>query len=381
MGFRQRARQVVSDGTEKARDLTQEHGPKVAEWSASARSATQQKSQEAWEKTTEKSQEVWGDATEKSHELWDERAPLLVRAKRLVDEADEQLRVANDELEEARTAAKERLETLGAKELELYEGVLHRFSEAFGRLKNVTLSEVELEQLPPMVEQYANQAVRVDFNSVEGLKGALAASSSGATAGVMTFTSGTTLATASTGTAIGSLSGAAATNATLAWLGGGTVASGAGGVAAGTAVLGGVVAAPALAVGGVILRHQGRKALASAESDALKAQKQVKEMQLASARAEEVSSRANQLLEVLDRVGALARDEVAKLEFLIEGNDDYATFSQYERHLVASAVALAKTVRAAIDAPVLDEDGRVTEASREAAEAAEAVAQRQEAAA
>ena len=47
----------------------------------------------------------------------------------------------------------------------------------------------------------------------------------------------TTFGTASTGTAISALSGAAATNAALAWLGGGAVATGGGGVAAGNALL------------------------------------------------------------------------------------------------------------------------------------------------
>ena len=47
----------------------------------------------------------------------------------------------------------------------------------------------------------------------------------------------TTFGTASTGTAISTLSGAAATNAALAWLGGGAVAAGGGGTAAGTALL------------------------------------------------------------------------------------------------------------------------------------------------
>ena len=47
----------------------------------------------------------------------------------------------------------------------------------------------------------------------------------------------TTFGTASTGTAISSLSGAAATNAALAWLGGGAVAAGGGGMAAGQAFL------------------------------------------------------------------------------------------------------------------------------------------------
>lgn len=53
--------------------------------------------------------------------------------------------------------------------------------------------------------------------------------------------------TASTGTAIASLSGAAAYNATLAWFGGGALAAGGGGMATGTVVLGAIVAIPVLA--------------------------------------------------------------------------------------------------------------------------------------
>lgn len=47
----------------------------------------------------------------------------------------------------------------------------------------------------------------------------------------------TTFGTAATGTAISALSGAAATNAALAWLGGGAVVVGGGGMAAGSAIL------------------------------------------------------------------------------------------------------------------------------------------------
>ena len=56
------------------------------------------------------------------------------------------------------------------------------------------------------------------------------------------------LATASTGTAISTLSGAAATNATLAWLGGGAISAGGGGVAAGSVVLGALTATAAAGV-------------------------------------------------------------------------------------------------------------------------------------
>ena len=62
-----------------------------------------------------------------------------------------------------------------------------------------------------------------------------------------------TLATASTGAAISGLSGAAATNATLAWLGGGALSAGGFGIAGGTLALGGIVLGPALAIGGFMM--------------------------------------------------------------------------------------------------------------------------------
>lgn len=54
----------------------------------------------------------------------------------------------------------------------------------------------------------------------------------------------TLFGSASTGTAIAGLSGVAATNATLAWFGGGALAAGGTGIAGGVTVLGGIVAVP-----------------------------------------------------------------------------------------------------------------------------------------
>jgi hypothetical protein len=56
------------------------------------------------------------------------------------------------------------------------------------------------------------------------------------------------IGSASTGAAISGLSGAAATNATLAWFGGGTLAAGGAGISGGMAVLGGIVAVPLVAI-------------------------------------------------------------------------------------------------------------------------------------
>ena len=69
---------------------------------------------------------------------------------------------------------------------------------------------------------------------------------------------------------IGALSGAAATNATLAWLGGGSLAAGGFGMAGGMAVLGGIVAGPALALGGVFLDSKAEDKLYEALEQRIK---------------------------------------------------------------------------------------------------------------
>jgi len=92
----------------------------------------------------------------------------------------------------------------------------------------------------------------IDMKATDAIK-TLAIGGSGAAAAVAVTPWAVTgavsaLATASTGTAISTLSGAAATNATLAWLGGGAISAGGGGVAAGTAVLGALTATAAVGV-------------------------------------------------------------------------------------------------------------------------------------
>ena len=67
------------------------------------------------------------------------------------------------------------------------------------------------------------------------------------------------IGTASTGTAIGTLSGVAATNATLAWFGGGALASGGAGMLGGLSILGGVVAAPMIILTSFMTHKRARK--------------------------------------------------------------------------------------------------------------------------
>lgn len=79
-----------------------------------------------------------------------------------------------------------------------------------------------------------------------GATGAAAGAAVGSAAAYATFVATASFGTASTGAAISGLSGVAATNATLALLGGGTLAAGGAGVSGGTMVLAGIIAAPTI---------------------------------------------------------------------------------------------------------------------------------------
>ncbi|WP_326754756.1 helix-turn-helix domain-containing protein [Streptomyces hirsutus] len=112
-------------------------------------------------------------------------------------------------------------------------------------------------------------AIRIEAMSA-GIANAIRGAAAGGAAGVAVggaaaygaFTAAALFGTASTGTAISTLSGVAATNATLAVLGGGTLAAGGAGMAGGTLLLTGMVAAPAAALaaaGFYVLRQRRNK--------------------------------------------------------------------------------------------------------------------------
>ncbi|MER6347207.1 helix-turn-helix domain-containing protein [Streptomyces sp. NPDC001595] len=112
-------------------------------------------------------------------------------------------------------------------------------------------------------------AIRVEAMSAgiaNAIRGAAAGGMAGAAAGGAAaygaFTAAALFGTASTGAAISTLSGVAATNATLALLGGGTLAAGGAGMAGGALLLTGMVAAPAAALaaaGFYVLRQRRNK--------------------------------------------------------------------------------------------------------------------------
>ena len=115
------------------------------------------------------------------------------------------------------------------------------------------------------IKEYKTSAIEAEQFLKGGMKDnkLVAAEYTGAT----TFAS--SVGVASTGTAISGLSGAAATNATLAWLGGGSLATGGGGMALGSIVLGGITVGPALTATGEVPHPTRREVWDESEDKSL----------------------------------------------------------------------------------------------------------------
>lgn len=116
------------------------------------------------------------------------------------------------------------------------------------------------------------------FTTIGVLGSAVGAGAAGAAAGFAIYGGVMTFAAASTGTAIASLSGVAATNATLAAIGGGALSAGGLGMAGGTAILGAAVAAPVLAIAAWVYASHGEEALSNARKARNEADKSIEKL-------------------------------------------------------------------------------------------------------
>lgn len=139
------------------------------------------------------------------------------------------------------------------------------------------------------------------------LTGFTAGGMTGALVGFGAYSLVGVLGTAGTGTAISSLSGAAAVNATLAWLGGGTLAAGGLGMTGGMIALAGIVAVPALLITGISLGAKSEKLYAEARSELEKMRVHEKEVAVIQERLREIAKLAGLAQKILTKLGGLAQ--------------------------------------------------------------------------
>ena len=175
---------------------------------------------------------------------------------------------------------------------------------------------------------------------------------------------GGAIVTATTGTAIGTLSGAVAVKATLAWLGGGALSAGGFGMTGGMVVLGGLVVGPALAVGGAIFASKSRTALNDSYNNYDKAiafKAQAKNIGLA---LKAIFIRANQITELLKSLDRYLVKYVDLMTKIVDKKGcDWNNYDTLEKQNIYKCVQVAQTIKVILDTSLLNENGELDDAT------------------
>ena len=289
------------------------------------------------------------------------------RAKNINEQAERILSDAQEKALTARNEAQECISEFGRIKLGVLEGSVRRFVDVFEKIHNIDLeNSVGLDELSKyhIDKQSVLELRNMSVLAVEALTGLLGATGAGALAAFGAYGATMTFASASTGTAIATLSGIAAKNATLAFLGGGALAAGGGGMFLGTIVLGSLVAGPALIVLGIAFDAAAQKNLEKALGDLAKARVTAEQLSTVGVACVGIARRSSMFSKLLRELDTIFVTLISQLEFIVSARGtDYAQYSEYEQKRVAMAVSLAGAIKRILDTPILDTKGGLTRQS------------------
>ncbi|EMR60614.1 proteobacterial sortase system OmpA family protein [Helicobacter pylori CPY1662] len=177
------------------------------------------------------------------------------------------------------------------------------------------------------------------------------------------------LASTAGGVAIAELSGVAATNVTLAWLGGGALSVGGFGMVGGMAVLGGLVAGPALAILGAISTDEMKEKLEKAKAYHSQVEEAVKKTDAIIDQFQAIEKMDKLFTRQITKCDALffslSQDAIATMK---KHNYNHSLYSQEERDQLCVAVSTLMTLSAFLKMPIMDEHQKLQEKAQRALE-------------
>ncbi len=282
-------------------------------------------------------------------------------AKIAKTEADEIKAYIETENERRREESNKILDTFGRIRLDALHETVGKFIIYLDLIKKkAKVKEYELMTSINITPEQVKELETVNMNASTALK-TLAVSGGNAIAVVMGVPALVTqFAAASTGTAIASLHGAAATNAVFAWLGGGSIASGGLGVAGGMAVLGTLTGVVALASASVVATAYFAKKHTEATQYLADMKEFKAKMELGWTILDNVNKRALELQDVTLQLKERCMQGLDQLADIMIGFD-----AQNMEHIkiFQQTAILIKSMSELAQVPVMDEEGNVSEMS------------------
>lgn len=279
----------------------------------------------------------------------------------LVNSATESYSKAENALKEIQENVAAEFDKLGYLQASIVGNSLERYKNLIDQLDIKDSKELQ-EIIGKETIENITQIEQIITALKSALSGIVAGGVAGGMAGFGAVGGVGLLATAGTGTAISSLSGVAATNATLAWLGGGTLASGGLGIAGGMWVLGGIVAAPLVAVTSIVVAmfSEGKLNDARAYSDSFRALVEVVKGE--QSYWEKMLNKINEKAKTLQETDVFLKSQIDKVftSFVQKGNS-VSKWETKEQENLKSMMQLAETIVNTINAPLMNDKDPLTQ--------------------
>ena len=259
-----------------------------------------------------------------------------IKASDIKQEAMSDYHEERGKLEKTQNSTNKKLEELGELKVKAWGEGYPRFCEMYSKVKLPPNSkgEVALEGNLSLTPEDLREIKALGIGIKEAVQTGAAGYVAGSLVGLAAQSGAASMAVfASTGTAISSLSGAVATNATLAQLGGGVLGSSTGalGVAGGKAVMTGLTAAPLLMVEGILFNVKGNKVLDSAYDIKWEADKAVGTMKSMESELRKLSRLSQKVQDELQQLYDVYLRLIVQAERTVERTTQYVDFTAAEK--------------------------------------------------
>ncbi len=291
-------------------------------------------------------------------------------ADEFIKKAENLKEEATKKAESAQSDCKLAFARFGEKKLHVLSHSISNFLNHFHRLNRsrIIIEGINMQDIQRQVSdarKITNQYREVDFFDVSGavagsaIGGVLAAYGAYAGVGMLASTAG--------GVAIAELSGVAATNATLAWLGGGALSVGGFGMVGGMAVLGGFVAGPALAILGALSADEMEKKRDDAKAYLSQVRAAVKKADVMVDQFQAVRKMADLFIEQITRFEkiffSLSIDAITTMK---KHHYDTSLYSQEEKDQLCVTVSTLSTLSAFLKVPIMDKHQKLNKKAQKA---------------
>lgn len=289
----------------------------------------------------------------------------------LINSVQSMYDAATESLEEHKKSTSKSLEKLGKLKLQAWSDDMSTFLANFGAFANVQMKCIDDGTFDFLEKDLTPNQLMVNMktasvNANEVIKAGALSIGTGALVGIASYGGVMMFAKASTGTAIATLSGAAKTNATLAWFGGGSIKAGGMGMLAGKVVLAGVVLAPIAIVAGTIAAAKGKERLAEAQKVHAEAKKAVAQIETVITGLEGIEKISESYIELLNGLSNQFKPFLKEMESIAkdytpeaDGKIDFNKLSEMEQKTLHLSWLLAQLYYHSLSKPILTEDGKV----------------------